>query len=274
MIEQSIILSQIIFIDIILAADNAIIIDAGKGTVTLDALKTAENERKEYENKYNLELAAYNSKNIEIDSLNTNLEYIKGLSYKATMDYLFQKAEVDGLKYLYEDEIVHSKDHSDGYHTNYIYEEKYFSELEKMNALKLEKENYELQVSAIEKTLKALKSDLKLSEEELNKYLKEVDLLNTKLTKLDRSKMSYLNQLGDLVRDLPILDFMDPYYRVNQVVAHDIKYDVNFASVPSVDRCTSCHLGIDNADYKDAPQPFTSHPDLDLFVSYEVIDDA
>ena len=125
------------------------------------ALKTAENKRKEYENKYNLELIAYNSKNIEIDSLNANLEYIKGLSYKATMDYLFQKAEVDGLKYLYEDEIVHSKDHSDGYHTNYIYEEKYFSELEKMNALKLEKENYELQVSNIENTLKTLKSDLK-----------------------------------------------------------------------------------------------------------------
>ena len=230
------------------------------------ALKTAENERKEYEDKYNLELGAYNSKNIEIDSLNINLKYIKGLSYKATMDYLFQKAEVDGLKYLYEDEIVHSKEHSDGHHTSYLYKDKYFSELEKMNALKLEKENYELQVSTIENTLKTLKSDLKLSEEELNKYLKEVDLLNTKLTKLDRSKMSYLNQLGDLVRDLPILDFMDPYYRVNQVVAHDIKYDVNFASVPSVDRCTSCHLGIDNADYKDAPQPFTSHPDLDLFV--------
>ena len=42
MLEQSIILIQIIFIDIILAADNAIIIDAGKGTVTLDALITAE----------------------------------------------------------------------------------------------------------------------------------------------------------------------------------------------------------------------------------------
>jgi len=79
--------------------------------------------------------------------------------------------------------------------------------------------------------------------------------------------MTIFNQIGDFIRDLPIIDFMDPYYKVNQVVAHDIKYDVNFASVPSVDRCTSCHLGIDNDDFKDAPQPFTSHPDLDLFVS-------
>ena len=92
-------------------------------------------------------------------------------------------------------------------------------------------------------------------------------MLNAKLSKLDRGKMSYLNQLGDFVRDLPILDFMDPYYRINQVVVHDIKYDVNFASVPSVERCTSCHLGISNPDFKDTPQPFTSHPDLNLFVS-------
>ena len=37
--------------------------------------------------------------------------------------------------------------------------------------------------------------------------------------------------------------------KVKQVVVHDVKYDVNFASVPSVDRCTSCHLGIDNPDF-------------------------
>ena len=60
---------------------------------------------------------------------------------------------------------------------------------------------------------------------------------------------------------------MDPYYKVHQIVAHDVKYDVNFASVPSVDRCTSCHLGIDNPDFIDAPQPYTTHPRLDLYVS-------
>ena len=79
--------------------------------------------------------------------------------------------------------------------------------------------------------------------------------------------MTLLNQLGDIVRDLPIIDFMDPYYEIKQVVMHDVKYDVNFASVPAVDRCTSCHLGISNSDYKNSPQPFTSHPNLDLFVS-------
>ena len=52
---------------------------------------------------------------VEIDSLEANLDYVKGLFYKANMDYLFKKAEVDELKYLYEDEIVHSEDSSEPY---------------------------------------------------------------------------------------------------------------------------------------------------------------
>jgi len=232
------------------------------------ALQEVKDERIKAESKYQDELSIFNTKSIEIDSINTVLESIRGFHYKANMDYLFQKAEVDGLKYLYEDEINHtSKDDLENDAFQYIYKDKYFYSIEIMNNLKLIKEDYELQIAQIENTLKELKSNLKSSKDELNAILKEVNLLTTKVEKLDRSKMTIFNQLGDIVRDLPILDFMDPYYRVNQVVVHDVKYDVNFASVPSVDRCTSCHLGISNADFKDAPQPFTSHPDLDLFVS-------
>jgi len=235
------------------------------------ALLAVKNQRSDYEDKHALELEKFNNKSSYMDSINVELEYIRGLAYKAKMDYLFKKAEVDELKYLYEDEIVHSqshdKSHEDSHANHYVYEKQYHNTVDIMNSLKLIKEKYELEISDFESLLKKLRSELKVSEDEMNNYLKEVNLLNNKLTKLDRTKMSYLNQLGDFVRDLPILDFMDPYYKVNQVVAHDIKYDVNFASVPSVDRCTSCHLGISNPDFKDAPQPFTSHPDLELFVS-------
>ena len=229
------------------------------------ALASVQEERAVYEDKYKVALEDFNNKSEYIDSLNSDLDYVKGLFYKANMDYLFKKAEVDELKYLYEDEIVHSEHHGDEHES--IYKDKYNAFLNDLNDLKLIKEKYELEVLDIESLIKSSKSDLKEKEDALNQYLNDVNLLNNKISKLDRTKMSYLNQLGDLVRDLPILDFMDPYYKVNQVVAHDIKYDVNFASVPSVDRCTSCHLGISNPDYKDAPQPFTSHPNLDLFIS-------
>tara|TARA_Y100001968_G_scaffold262197_1_gene250368 strand:+ start:35204 stop:38164 length:2961 start_codon:yes stop_codon:yes gene_type:complete len=229
------------------------------------ALASVQEERAVYEDKYKVALEDFNNKSEYIDSLNSDLDYVKGLFYKANMDYLFKKAEVDELKYLYEDEIVHSEHHGEEHES--IYKDKYNSFVNDLNDLKLIKEKYELEVLDIESLIKISKTDLKEKEDALNQYLNDVNLLNNRISKLDRTKMSYLNQLGDLVRDLPILDFMDPYYKVNQVVAHDIKYDVNFASVPSVDRCTSCHLGISNPDYKDAPQPFTSHPNLDLFIS-------
>ena len=45
--------------------------------------------------------------------------------------------------------------------------------------------------------------------------------------------------------------------------------DLNFTQVPRIDRCQTCHLGIDNPDYAEAPQPFTTHPDLEIYVAPE-----
>ncbi len=39
-------------------------------------------------------------------------------------------------------------------------------------------------------------------------------------------------------------------YEIKQVIVKDLN---------RVDRCTTCHLGIDNPDFKDAPQPFRTH---------------
>jgi len=235
-------------------------------------LDRVESERDIYEKAYNDEKIIYDSKNNELDSLNNLLVEVKGVFYKSNMDYLFFKAEADEKKYLYEAEIVESHHHhhenNDNHkHKKFKYKDIYESSLIKLNELKLIKEKDEKAVKSIEDKIKSLRANLKVEEDKLNKYLKEVILLENKIEKLDRNKMTLANQIGDIVRDLPIIDFLDPYYKVNQLVVNDVKYDVNFASVPSVDRCTSCHLGIDNPDFADAPQPFTSHPRLDLFVS-------
>ena len=76
--------------------------------------------------------------------------------------------------------------------------------------------------------------------------------------------MTLGNQIADVVRDLPIVDFLDPKLKIQQTVVPDVKYDVNFAKVPTVDRCVSCHMGIENPDFSDQEQPYTAHPHLDL----------
>ncbi len=72
--------------------------------------------------------------------------------------------------------------------------------------------------------------------------------------------------LKDYFRNAPLLDFMAPTLKVQQVILPNIMDDVNFIRVPKMDRCTTCHLAIDKKGYEKYPQPFTTHPNLDQYV--------
>lgn len=51
------------------------------------------------------------------------------------------------------------------------------------------------------------------------------------------------------IRNLPGLDFFGPPVKIEQIVLEDYLEDLNFAKVPKVDRCVTCHLGIDNTEF-------------------------
>ena len=68
------------------------------------------------------------------------------------------------------------------------------------------------------------------------------------------------------VRNLPILDLANPSLKVNQIMPANLYDDVIFTPTPKVDRCTTCHVGIDKKGYESAPQPFTTHPDMDTYL--------
>jgi len=62
---------------------------------------------------------------------------------------------------------------------------------------------------------------------------------------------------------------------IQQIWLPELKINYNFCKVARFDRCTTCHLGIDEAapaassqeeNPRELPQPFRSHPRLDLFV--------
>jgi cytochrome c2/plastocyanin len=74
-------------------------------------------------------------------------------------------------------------------------------------------------------------------------------------------------QLAMAVRDMPGLDFVGPNLKVRKYVLDGIDLDLNFTKKPRIDMCTTCHMGIDREGFEDAPQPFTTHPDLDLYLS-------
>ncbi len=52
-------------------------------------------------------------------------------------------------------------------------------------------------------------------------------------------------------RNAPVIDFIARSLEVRQVVLKDIHDNWNFASSPKVDRCITCHVGIDQPDMSD-----------------------
>ena len=217
-------------------------------------------EKQAYEDALLAAKSEFDSRSEELGTLMSQLGQLKDKHYDQNMKFQSHKANVEALKYLVESENAHANHGPSS-------RDEYNAALEKLDLLRLAREDTEIEIGLLESQIKDIKSIVKKKQDDLDKYTKQYTLTENKLSKLDRSRMSMANKLGDIVRDLPILDFLDPYYKVNQIVVADVKYDVNFAAVPVVDRCTSCHLGIDNPDFSDAPQPYTTHPNLDLYVT-------
>ncbi|HXV59643.1 MAG TPA: c-type cytochrome [Vicinamibacteria bacterium] len=95
------------------------------------------------------------------------------------------------------------------------------------------------------------------------------EALTQEATLLRRKLDSIARNFPNTFRNLPVVDFIDPSIEIRQVLVANVTEELNFTQVPRIDRCQTCHLGIDNLDYADAPQPFRTHPDLDLYVAPE-----
>ncbi|MEI6231910.1 MAG: c-type cytochrome [Planctomycetota bacterium] len=126
-------------------------------------------------------------------------------------------------------------------------------------------------------------------EEGLAKAKREEDALFADLNDY-RSKMAKIkgDPLINTMLDLPGVDFVAPRDKIEQVILNNLKWSVFFADASRVDRCVSCHKGIDNPDpayaelgketvtvdkgvetvvvFEKEKKVLKSHPRLDLFV--------
>ncbi|OGX06123.1 MAG: hypothetical protein A2Z88_04330 [Omnitrophica WOR_2 bacterium GWA2_47_8] len=136
---------------------------------------------------------------------------------------------------------------------------------------KLSKDSEALESRILEESRPVTECGKGLAELDRKKKALEMQsfILQRKLKKIDPGEMSPANLTAEFVRDLPVIDFANPNYKIEQIVLKDLTDDVNFMQVPKVDRCTTCHLGINNPDYKNAPHPYRTHPQLELFVGNE-----
>lgn len=200
------------------------------------------------------------SKKDEINTLKDQIKNIEAERYRINQNHQFAKAELDVAKYN-----VDNARHGQANQLNEA-----TIELNKVNKLtasfKLELENVDKKLDSLTSHLDQLFNEQKTLNNEINSIGRKRDLSLRKLRKTDPSEMTLANKIGNIVRDLPVLDFIDPYYEVKQVVIKDLEEDLVYLGMPIVDRCMTCHLGIDKKGFENAPQPYTTHPKIDLMV--------
>src|SRR5438132_350984 len=118
----------------------------------------------------------------------------------------------------------------------------------------------EMQQTQAQKALGTFTADAAAAQKEIEEMHAEQDRLRKRIDVIAPSP------LKTYFRDAPLLDFMAPTLKVQQIILPNVVDDVNFIRVPKMDRCQTCHLAIDKKGYEKYPQPFTTHPNLDLYL--------
>lgn len=171
----------------------------------------------------------------------------------ATQRFRFARSTYDARRYAYEEAAQEGGDVED--------------ERRAMEAAEARVEETETRMEDLTRRqqelrdrIATLRADVEEAEAEITATTREIDRLRSRLDDLRFGLVYYL-------RNAPMLDALNPSLRIGQTVINDLHLDLNFANAPRVDRCQTCHLGASNAAYADYSQPFTSHPELDLFVA-------
>ena len=174
---------------------------------------------------------------------------------KVRSRYQDLKQFYDSYKFFLEEHRAHSDEKG-----TQAFQEKIAKLEPNLRQAQLDQEAVEKKADEIDAQILSFKSEEKRLTKEINRVLRDQKQLENKLEKLKPS-------VAQEILNAPMVDFVAPSLQVQQVVLEDLHDDFYFAKAQKVDRCTTCHLAIDRKGFEEAPQPFRTHPNLELFLS-------
>ena len=190
----------------------------------------------------------------QIAELQSQVSTLDARLYRESQDFQFAKATYDQDRYAFE--AARAAGASNAERLGQA-----VAELEtRMNELNLIVEATTAERGALQAQLEKFTGEAAAVEKQIVGMEQEANRLRTRLGVLEPSP------LKDYFRDAPLLDFMAPTLKVQQVILPNILDDVNFTRVPKMDRCQTCHLAIDRRGYEEYPQPFKTHPNLSVYL--------
>ncbi len=193
----------------------------------------------------------------KVDELQDRLADVEARLYRATQDYQFAKAIYDSDKYGYE--VLRNENPQRAAQRGREIDEQ-FRHVQELN---LEVERITAERSRINQELGKYTGLVVDVDKQVAEMMAEQSRLRRRLETIEPSLVK------TIVRDAPLLDFMAPTIKIQQVITPNIVDDVNFTRIPKMDRCMTCHLAIDKKGYEKYPQPYRTHSNLSAYVGSE-----
>jgi mono/diheme cytochrome c family protein/archaellum component FlaC len=190
----------------------------------------------------------------KVEELEKQLKDADTRLYRATLDFQYAKATYDQNRYDYEAARVAQA--GNWQKKGQDVEE----QARQLNELDLTRQKAEAEKAEIQKQLAQYTGQVGT----VGKQIEEMHAEQNRLTK--RLDVLAPSAVKDYFRNAPLLDFMAPTIKIQQVILPNVVDDVNFIRVPKMDRCQTCHSAIDKKGYEKYPQPFTTHPQLELYL--------
>lgn len=177
--------------------------------------------------------------------------------YRDDLEFRTVKSTYDATKFDFEETRAH-QDAAAGHHEK------------KMLALETRLEELRIGLLENEKSQAAIKLEIETVTGAAELTRKKIDEIDSGMDRL-KGRLEKARPRGFLAVALaalnaPLLDFVAPTLRIQQVVLDRIPMDINFAHIARADRCQTCHLAADRAGFEEEAQPFRTHPRLELFL--------
>ena len=166
-----------------------------------------------------------------------DLDSWEGKHYAADEDYRFAKAKLDAQRYIAESSIVQKRSDAAAQQAEYKRQEQH------VNDLLLNLQDVTRKRDASQARVNAWLKKIKDVEDKKKEMNASIDLLNKQLEHVEASTNFF-------VLNAPMLDFISPTFKVDQVVLPDLFIDMNYMHVPRVDRCMTCHRAIETPGFE------------------------
>lgn len=192
----------------------------------------------------------------EIEKLEDRIEELNTEIYTADAAWRAAKAKVDAFRFEYDTALQHGGEAAAADKGKALAEWRKNLADEK---IRLEKATTER--DAAQAQLAERRAAVTAAEEKLAALNEGVENLQTRIATLNKD-------LDYFVLNAPLMDFVLPSLKVEQVILPGLYHNINFTNIDRVDRCMTCHVaanrpGFDGEEWK---EPFRSHPNLDLYV--------